>query len=78
MPKTTAERQSDYRARHATTSWRIDTRVSVETYGALERLARHEGTTRRALLERLIAEADARVADGLHGQALNDYYGVTG
>lgn len=69
MPKTTAQRQAEYRRRRATAGdngeRRVNTWVCTAAALALERLARREGLTQRAMLERLILSADADVLEGL-------------
>ena len=67
-PKTGAERQAAYRARRATAGAngqgdrKLSTYVSTGAHLALARLAAHRGTTRRAILERLLIEEDDRVS----------------
>lgn len=63
MGKSNAERQAAYRARRKEANQgagdrRLNTWVSAEADLALDRLAHHYGVTRRAMLERLITEAD--------------------
>lgn len=67
MAKTAAERQATYRAtRHqGDGEYRLNTWISSRAALALARVARQEGISKRALLERLITEADQRVLDTL-------------
>lgn len=78
--QTTAERQRAYRQRHLKEGLaeRLNMTVSVSAKRQLERLARHHGTTQRAVLELLLAEAEAIVADDLPTKEQSAYYeGVT-
>lgn len=61
MSKTSAQRQSEYRARrdNGEGERRINTWVSCTAYFALKRLAKRHGISRRRILEQLICEADA-------------------
>jgi hypothetical protein len=63
--KTAAERQAAYRQSRSTTGEngerRINTWVSTGAALALARLARHHDITHRAMLERLIVDADTRI-----------------
>ena len=72
MGMTNAERQAEYRRRNARAGLdadltdreplsRINTVVDVPTAAALTRLAAHRGLTKRAMLEALIADAEAAV-----------------
>lgn len=60
MAKTAAERQKEYRARRdqGGEDRRLNLWVTVGAYEALERLATRHGLTKRAMLERLIQNAD--------------------
>lgn len=66
MAKSTAERQAAYRARRAgggddgNGERKLSVWVSAETALALGRLARHEGLTQRAIIERLVLADDER------------------
>jgi len=81
MAKTNAERQAEYRKRamQGEKRLRINTWVSIDTAVALERLARHYGVTKRAMLEELIRQADRDVLDGLEpgSEESREYFGVT-
>mgnify|MGYP000187960706 CR=1 FL=1 len=70
MAKTNAERQREYRARRHQANEgqgerRLNLWVRAEAALALERLARREGTSKRAVIERLAEEADRQVWEGL-------------
>lgn len=77
MTTTSAERQRAYRARR----WlagdngerRLQSWVSSGTDFALDRLARHLKTTRRAVLEKLILDADAAIGRGMSDEAFEQY-----
>ena len=59
---TNAERQRAYRQRHLqdvdSIGARLNLVVSVQAKAQLGRLARHHGVSQRAMLERLLAEAE--------------------
>lgn len=80
--KTNAQRQADYRARRSTAGGQGERHLSawIDTGAALalERLARRAGTSQKAVLEALIAEADAEVCRGLDpdGDDWREYFGV--
>lgn len=65
MKKTPAQRQAEYRARHLKdetgTGARLNMLVDVHAKLSLERLAACYGVTQRAMLERIIRDAE-RVA----------------
>lgn len=67
MAKTATQRQRDYRLRRndGDGDRRINTWIATGAGLALDRLARHHGTTRRAMLERLILAADSEIIKGL-------------
>lgn len=71
MSKTPAERQATYRAKRPLAGVdnngerRINTWVNTGTALALERLARHNGVTKREMLERVVLAEDARVTSGM-------------
>jgi len=65
MGRTNAERQRAYRARRRDANagsgdQRLTTWLRTEASQALKRLAAHYGCSQRAMLERLIVEADER------------------
>jgi hypothetical protein len=81
MRKSNAQRQHDYRARHLKHSGekhqmleRINQMVSLCAKNSLKRLASYYGVTHRAMLERIIAEADNKLINTLTSQQQNDYY----
>ncbi len=69
MAKTAAERQADYRERRATAGEngerRLNTWVSTGAALALDRLARRHGLSKRAMLERLVLDADEGIVSAL-------------
>lgn len=79
MAATAAERQRAYRQRvRDGQGERINLTVSVSAKRQLERLARHQGLTQRQVLERLLADAEGAVVDGLSAKAAREYFdGVT-
>ena len=78
---TATERQRAYRARRATAGdngeRRIQAWVITKADLALDRLARHHGITRKAMLEKLILEADDSIHRGLDDEAYEAYMYVT-
>jgi len=56
MAKTSAQRQADYRARRIGET-RLNLWIADSAALALEHLAEHAGTTKRATLERLLIDA---------------------
>ena len=87
MAQSTAERQAAYRKRRPTAGEngerRISTWVTTGAALALARLARREGVSQRAVLERLIRKADEAVVARLdpNGPEWEAYFGrdaVTG
>ena len=76
MAKTVAERQREYRQRHSEDGERINMAVDAHAKRALERLARHHGLSQRAMLERVLSEAESALVGSL--EDLGAYYeGVT-
>ncbi len=73
-----AERQAAYRQRHLYDvdgqGERINMVVSVQAKAQLERLARHYGVTQREVIERVLADAERKVVDGLNGGDERAYY----
>ena len=78
---TATERQRAYRARRSTAGdngeRRLQAWVTTNADLALDRLARHHGVTRRAMLEKLILEADDSITRGLDDEAFENYSDVT-
>lgn len=77
---TNAERQAAYRKRHLAegTDERLSIILSVTAKRQLERQARHRGTTQRAVLETLLAEAERRALGRMGADAERVYLdGVT-
>ena len=67
MPKTSRERQAAYRSRRqdGEGEYRLNTWISSQASFALGRLARHQGLSRRAVLEQLVIAADQAILDSL-------------
>ncbi len=78
MGKSGAERQRAFRQRRIAdgTDARLDMVVSASAAAALQRLARHHGTSQRAMLEQVLAQAEQAVVAGIADPS--GYYGVTG
>ncbi len=81
MRKSNAQRQHDYRERHLKHSGekhemleRINQMVSFSAKNSLKCLASYYGVTQRAMLEKIIAEADHELIKTLTGEQQNDYY----
>lgn len=68
MAKTNAERQAAYRARRIGET-RLNLWIADSAALALERLAEHGGTTKRATLERLLIDAGEALDANLGGRA---------
>jgi hypothetical protein len=81
MPKTTRERQAAYRSRRhdGDGEYRLNTWLSSQASFALRRLARHQGLSQRAVLERLVIDADQAIFDALEFETpeWEAYLGVT-
>ena len=67
MSQSNAQRQAAYRARRdqGEGERRVNTWISVCAYLALNRLAHRYGVTQKAMLEKLIVEADDAIFAGL-------------
>ncbi len=81
MRKSNAQRQQDFRERHLKQAGekhemleRINQMVSFSAKSSLKRLASYYGVTQRAMLERVIAEADKKLVNTLTSDQQNDYY----
>ena len=76
--KTNAERQRLFRQRHLHDmdgqAERINTLVTLSAKRSLERLAACYGVTQRAMLERMIAEAENQVLAQLPHRQRSKYY----
>lgn len=81
MGMTAAERQRAYRHRHLVEGQgeRLNLIVGVSAKRQLERLARHRQQSQRAILERLLADAEAAALAELDAGAQREYLdgGVT-
>jgi hypothetical protein len=77
MGKSSAQRQAEYRRRHlkdeAGTLERINLLVPVSAKRQLERLAYCYGVTQRAMLEKLLAEAERATLDALSSKEQSAY-----
>lgn len=77
MAKTTAERQREYRHRRPEAGdngeRRLQCWISTRAKLSLDRLARHEGTTRRAILESLLLAADHVASQGMDEEEFEKY-----
>lgn len=80
MATTSAERQRAYRARRPCAGEngerRLQTWVSTAAALALGRLARHNGMTRRAFLEKLILDADQVITRAMSDEAFDQYFAL--
>ena len=70
---TNAERQRRYREAHREDG-RLNTYWSASSDAALGRLAAHRGLTRKAMLEALVAEAEAQLVRGWPLNERQRYY----
>lgn len=85
MARTAAQRQAAYRAKRASAGRegngqrRLSLWAESGTALALARLARHEGVTQRAVLERLVRAADEAVLASieLDSPAWDTYFGMS-
>lgn len=81
MAKTAAERQREYRAKRRAgrnDEHQVNTWISETSYVALERIARYKQMTKRAVIERLILDADDRICSKLDDSKpeWDKYFGV--
>ena len=73
-----AEAQARYRAKHlhiaeTVDAARINQVVGISAKSSLERLARHYGVSQRAMLEKLLQEAERALSDGVDHAAWLHY-----
>lgn len=76
MAKSNAERQAAYKTRRAngeSNDRQLNTWLSSEAFFALRRLAKHEGSTKRRLLEKLILAADQIVSSDMDDAGFDTY-----
>ncbi len=75
MATSAPDRQRAYRERAARelNQRRINTWVNAEAVIAIERLARHWNIPKRQVIERLAAQAQEQVTDGLDDAAFEDF-----
>lgn len=78
MAQSAAERQRAHRQRKLDqgTDVRLDLLLSASAAAALKRLARHHGISQRAMLEQVLAQAEAEAIAGMGDTAR--YFSVTG
>lgn len=69
-----AERQKAYRQRHQATTERVNTVISVTAKRKLERLARHQGISQKAILEALLEAAERETIEALSAEQERRYY----
>ncbi len=81
MSKSNVQRQRNYRYRHLKQTGeayemleRINQMISFSAKSSLKRLASYYGVTQRAILERLIVDADNLLINTLPNEQHNDYY----
>ena len=81
MSKSNVQRQRNYRDRHLKQTGedyemleRINQMVSLSAKSSLKRLASYYGVTQRAMLERVIEDADHLLINTLPNEQHNDYY----
>jgi len=79
MAMTNAEKQASYRQRRIKEgeSERLQMVISLQAKRGLERLARHNGISQTAMLERLILDEQKRITANLEGDAYRIYLGET-
>jgi hypothetical protein len=79
MAMSNAEKQASYRQRKIKEgeSERLQTVISLNAKRGIERLARHNGLSQAAMLERLILEEQQRVTTTLDDDAYRIYLGET-
>lgn len=77
MAMSNAQKQAAYRARKIKEGdgERLQAVISLHAKRALERLARHHGSTQAATLERLILEEQQRVTAGMDADQHRAYVG---
>ena len=77
MGKSAAERQREYRQRRPEAGdngeRRLQCWISTAAKLSLERLARHQGSSKRAVLEQLLVEADKAATDGMTDLEVDTY-----
>jgi hypothetical protein len=78
MALTNNEKQAIYRQRKLEAgAERVQAIISLQAKRGLERLARHNGLSQTAMLERLILEEQSRVTAKMEGDAYRVYIGET-
>ena len=82
MAMSNKERQAAYRARqkqerltgNAEGGYRINTMTDSDTYFRLERLAKHYGVTRRALIEDTLKQLERNLINAMDDDQANQYF----
>ncbi len=79
MALTNAQIQAAYRARHCkdldtASASRMDMVIDSDSLTALRRMAAHQGLTQRAMLQKLINEAQTALLHTLDGGQQDAYY----
>ncbi len=77
MALTNAQIQAAYRARHyqdADSARRLDLVIDSASMTALKRMAAHQGLTQRAMLQKLIDDAQTALLGTLDGGQQDAYY----
>ena len=75
-PLSNAERQARYRKNNAIgkgKNARLNTWLDVQAYFALERLAKHNGVTKKEMLEKILMQEDKKIRDTLEKTKINEY-----
>jgi len=79
MTMTNAERQAKYRKEaykrnNGDSDYNLNTWITSQAYYAIYRLSKHHGVTNRAILEKLILDADTEICKKLKETSeYNDY-----
>ena len=79
MALTNAQIQAAYRARHCkdldtASASRMDMVIDSDSLTALRRMAAHQGVTQRAVLQKLINEAQTALLHTMDGSQQDAYY----
>ncbi|MFV9615367.1 MAG: hypothetical protein ACNYZG_05380 [Gammaproteobacteria bacterium] len=77
MAKSNKDRQADYREKRRcgrNNEYRINTWIDASAYGAIARLARYHHTTKRAILEKLLFDAEEHLCHSMNNDEIDQYY----
>ena len=77
MAKTNSQIQADYRTRqvgNGSGAARLDILLSIHAKNALQRLAGHSKLSQRAMLEKLITDAQSNLIDTMNGDQQAAFY----